>query len=125
MEDGFTFYTPVPGYADLRQAIVSKLSSDNGLNYSADQIVVSTGAKQSIANLVISLVNPGDEVIIPAPYWVSYSEIVKLVEGECVFVEAGVENDRSEEHTSELQSLMRISYAVFCLKKKKINEKKH
>src|SRR3546814_6307960 len=93
MEDGFTFYTPVPGYADLRQAIVSKLSSDNGLNYSADQIVVSTGAKQSIANLVISLVNPGDEVIIPAPYWVSYSEIVKLVEGECVFVEAGVEND--------------------------------
>src|SRR3546814_80075 len=93
MEDGFTFYTPVPGYADLRQAIVSKLSSDNGLNYSSAQIVVSTGAKQSIANLVISLVNPGDEVIIPAPYWVSYSEIVKLVEGECVFVEAGVEND--------------------------------
>lgn len=93
MEDGFTFYSPVPGYADLREAIVSKLKNDNGLEYTPDQVVVSTGAKQSIANLVISLVNPGDEVIIPAPFWVSYSEIVKLVEGECVFVEAGVEND--------------------------------
>ncbi|HYH56699.1 MAG TPA: pyridoxal phosphate-dependent aminotransferase [Anseongella sp.] len=93
MEDGFTFYSPVPGYPDLRQVIVSKLKNDNGLEYAPDQIVVSTGAKQSIANLVISLINPDDEVIIPAPYWVSYSEIVKLVEGKCVFIEAGVEND--------------------------------
>lgn len=93
MDEGFTFYSPVAGYADLREAITSKLKKDNGLEYAADQIVVSTGAKQSIANLVMSLVNPGDEVIIPAPYWVSYSEIVKFVEGECVFIEAGVEND--------------------------------
>lgn len=93
MADGFTFYSPVPGYADLRQEIVTKLKNDNGLEYAPEQIVVSTGAKQSIANLVIALIDPGDEVIIPAPYWVSYSEIVKLVEGECVFIEAGVEND--------------------------------
>src|SRR5690606_34551984 len=72
MNQNYTTYTPVPGYDDLRQAICDKFKRDNGLHYEVDQIVVSTGAKQSIANLMMSLVNPGDEVLIPAPYWVSY-----------------------------------------------------
>jgi len=93
MEDNFTYYTPVPGYLDLRQAISKKFKRDNNLDYAPDQIVVSTGAKQSIANVVLSLINPGDEVIIPAPYWVSYVEIVKVAEGIPVIVHAGIEND--------------------------------
>lgn len=93
MDDNFTFYTPVPGYLDLRQAISRKFKRDNDLDYSPDQIVVSTGAKQSIANVVLSLVNEGDEVIIPAPYWVSYLEIVKVAQGKPVVVTAGIEND--------------------------------
>jgi len=76
INDNYTTYTPVAGYDDLREAIAKKFLRDNGLNYSKEQIVVSTGAKQSIANVVLSLINPGDEVIIPAPYWVSYIEIV-------------------------------------------------
>ncbi|MFN9882572.1 MAG: aminotransferase class I/II-fold pyridoxal phosphate-dependent enzyme, partial [Bacteroidota bacterium] len=71
IDEGYTKYTPVAGYLDLREAIVKKLKRDNGLDYNPEQIVVSTGAKQSIANVVMVLVNPGDEVIIPAPYWVS------------------------------------------------------
>lgn len=93
MEDNFTTYTPVPGYDDLREAISKKFKRDNNLDYSKDEIVVSTGAKQSIANVVMSTVNPGDEVIIPAPYWVSYLEIVKLAEGVPVIVNAGIETD--------------------------------
>lgn len=93
MKDNFTYYTPVPGYLDLRQAISKKFKRDNNLDYSPEQIVVSTGAKQSIANVVLSLINPGDEVIIPAPYWVSYLEIVKVAEGKPVIVHAGIEND--------------------------------
>lgn len=93
MKDNFTTYTPVPGYDDLRQAISDKFKRDNNLDYSADQIVVSTGAKQSIANVVLSIVNEGDEVIIPAPYWVSYVEIVKVAEGIPVIVNAGIESD--------------------------------
>ncbi len=93
MDDNFTFYTPVPGYLDLRQAIVKKFKRDNDLDYTPDQIVVSTGAKQSIANVVLSLVNPGDEVIIPAPYWVSYLEIVKVADGVPVVIHAGIDND--------------------------------
>ncbi len=93
MNDNYTNYTPVPGYDDLREAIAAKFKRDNGLTYSKNQIVVSTGAKQSIANLVLSLINPGDEVIIPAPYWVSYVEIVKLAEGIPVIIEAGMESD--------------------------------
>jgi aspartate aminotransferase len=93
MDDNFTFYTPVPGYLDLRQAIVKKFKRDNDLDYTPDQIVVSTGAKQSIANVVLSLVNPGDEVIIPAPYWVSYLEIVKVADGIPVIIHAGIDND--------------------------------
>ena len=93
MDDNFTKYTPVQGYQDLCEAISLKFKRDNGLNYPADQIVASTGAKQSIANVVLSIVNNGDEVIIPAPYWVSYIEIVKVSEGVPVIVNAGIEND--------------------------------
>ena len=93
LDQNYTMYTPVAGYDDLRESISLKFKRDNGLNYSKDQIVVSTGAKQSIANAVLSCVNPGDEVIIPAPYWVSYIEIVKIAEGIPVIVEAGIEND--------------------------------
>ena len=93
MNNNFTMYTPVEGYDDLRESISLKFKRDNGLNYPKDQIVVSTGAKQSIANAVLSLINPGDEVIVPAPYWVSYLEIVKVAEGKSVVVHAGIEND--------------------------------
>lgn len=93
MDDNFTTYTPVPGYDDLRESIAEKFKRDNGLNYTKDQIVVSTGAKQSIANVVMSLVNEGDEVIIPAPYWVSYLEIVKVAGGIPVVINAGIDRD--------------------------------
>jgi aspartate aminotransferase len=93
LDQNYTMYTPVAGYDDLRESISMKFKRDNGLNYSKDQIVVSTGAKQSIANAVLSCINPGDEVIIPAPYWVSYIEIVKVAEGIPVIVHAGIETD--------------------------------
>lgn len=86
-------YTPVNGYLDLRQAISGKFKRDNGLEYTADQIVVSTGAKQSIMNVVMSLVGPGDEVVIPAPYWVSYSEQVRLAGGVPVLVHSTLDED--------------------------------
>jgi aspartate aminotransferase len=93
IDDGFTFYTPVPGYPELRQAIADKFKRDNNLDYKPENIVVSTGAKQSIANAVMCLVDPGDEVIIFSPYWVSYEEIVKLAEGVPVQVMGSLEND--------------------------------
>lgn len=93
MADNYTKYTPVPGYDDLRQAISRKFKRDNNLDYALNQIVVSTGAKQSIANVVLSIVNNGDEVIVPAPYWVSYIEIVKVAEGIPVAIHAGIETD--------------------------------
>ncbi|WP_205499700.1 pyridoxal phosphate-dependent aminotransferase [Rufibacter psychrotolerans] len=93
IDDGYTFYTPVAGYPELRKAIVEKLRRDNGLEYGPENIVVSTGAKQSIANAVMCLVNPGDEVIIISPYWVSYEEVVKLAEGIPVPVRGSLEND--------------------------------
>jgi aspartate aminotransferase len=93
IDDNYTSYTPVSGYLELRQAISKKFKRDNNLDYSPNQIVASTGAKQSIANVVLSLVNPGDEVILPAPYWVSYVEIIKMAEGIPVFVEATIESD--------------------------------
>ncbi|TXK50483.1 pyridoxal phosphate-dependent aminotransferase [Pontibacter qinzhouensis] len=93
IDDGFTFYTPVPGYPELRQAIVDKFKRDNNLDYKPENIVVSTGAKQSIANVVLCLVNPGDEVIIFSPYWVSYEEVVKLAEGVSVPIMGTLEND--------------------------------
>ncbi len=88
-----THYTPVPGYQELREAISKKFKRDNNLDYKPEQIVVSGGAKQSIANAMLCLVNPGDEVIVPAPYWVSYPEIVKLAEGKVIYINAGVETD--------------------------------
>ncbi|MFM7666769.1 MAG: pyridoxal phosphate-dependent aminotransferase [Bacteroidota bacterium] len=93
LNNNFTMYTPVSGYDDLRESISLKFKRDNDLDYSKDQIVVSTGAKQSIANVVLSTINPGDEVIIPAPYWVSYLEIVKVAEGHSIVVNAGIETD--------------------------------
>ncbi len=93
LDDNYTMYTPVAGYDDLRESISLKFKRDNNLSYSKEQIVVSTGAKQSIANVVLSIINPGDEVIIPAPYWVSYLEIVKVAEGTPVVINAGLEKD--------------------------------
>jgi len=93
IDDNFTFYPPVAGYTDLREAVCVKLKRDNNLDYTPDQIVVSTGAKQSIANVVLCLVNPGEEVLLPAPYWVSYKEIVKVAEGKSVFIPATVEQE--------------------------------
>lgn len=81
IDNNFTHYTPVAGYLDLKKAISEKFKRDNGLTYAPDQVVVSTGAKQSIANAVLSLVNPGEEVIVPIPYWVSYIEIIKMADG--------------------------------------------
>ena len=93
IDQNFTKYMPVPGYLDLRQAISKKFKRDNNLAYSVDQIVVSTGAKQSITNVVLCLINEGDEVLLPAPYWVTYAEIVKLAGGIPVFVDAGIDVD--------------------------------
>jgi len=93
IDNNFTFYPPVAGYQDLREAICLKFKRDNGLDFTPDQVVVSTGAKQSIANVVLSLVNPGDEVLLPAPYWVSYKEIVKVAEGKSVFIPTTVSTE--------------------------------
>ena len=93
IDDGYTKYTPVSGFLDLRVAISEKFKKDNNLSFSPEQIVVSTGAKQSIANIMLVLLNAGDEVIIPAPYWVSYREMVKLGEGKIVTIGSTVEND--------------------------------
>ena len=92
IDENYSHYTPVSGYLELRQAICTKLKRDNNLEYKPENIVVSTGAKQSIANTVLSLVDKGDEVIIPTPYWVTYSEIVRMVEGKVVFVNASLAN---------------------------------
>lgn len=93
IDENFTFYTPVPGYISLRKAIAEKLKNENGLNYTPEQIVVSGGAKQSLCNVILSVINPGDEVIIPTPAWVSYVEMVKLAEGTNVLVPASIEQD--------------------------------
>lgn len=88
-----THYPPVPGYPELREAVVRKLKRDNGLDYTPEQIIISGGAKHSIANAMLCLVNKGDEVIVPAPYWVSYKEIIKLAEGVPVVVETSIDDD--------------------------------
>ena len=93
IDNNYSHYTPVPGLLELREAISKKLKRDNKLDYSPDQIVVSTGAKQSIANVCLSLLNSGDEVILPAPYWVSYYELVKLGEATPIVVKSSIEND--------------------------------
>ena len=93
IEDNFSRYSPVPGYPELRKAIVAKLKNENGLDYSMSEILVSNGAKQSVCNTVMALVNDGEEVIIPAPYWVSYPQMVKLAGGTPVIVNAGFDLD--------------------------------
>ena len=93
IDDNFSHYTPVPGLPELRNSIVQKFKRDNNLEYTADQIVTSTGAKQSLANVCLSLLNPGDEVLLPCPYWVSYSEIIKLSEGVPVEVPSNISAD--------------------------------
>ena len=93
VEENYSRYSPVPGYPALKQAIVQKLKRENGLDYAPSQILCSNGAKQSVCNAIMALVNAGDEVIIPAPYWVSYPQMVLLAEGTPVFVEATIEQD--------------------------------
>ena len=93
IDNNFTFYTPVPGYLSLRKAICEKLRRENGIEFAPEQIIVSNGAKQSLCNCILSLINPGDEVIIPTPAWVSYVEMVKLAEGVNVLVPAGVDQN--------------------------------
>lgn len=92
VDDNFSHYTPVAGYPDLREAVCTKLRRDNGLEYKQENILVSTGAKQSLANVVMAIVDKGDEVVIPTPYWVTYSEIVKLAEGTVKLVRTKIEN---------------------------------
>lgn len=98
IDENFSRYSPVPGYMDLREAISSKLKRENGLDYGVNEILVSNGAKQSVCNTIMALVNDGDEVIIPAPYWVSYPQMAKLAGGVPVIVEAGFEQDFKMTH---------------------------
>ena len=93
IDDNFSKYSPVPGYLVLREAIADKLKRENGLDYSPSEIIVGTGGKQGVCNTILALVNPGDEVVIPAPYWVSYPQMVKLAGGEPVVVSTGIESD--------------------------------
>ena len=93
IDDNFSFYSPVTGFLDLRKAICDKLKKENNLTYAPDQIVCSNGAKQAICNVILAIINKGDEVIIPAPYWVSYPEMVKLAEGAPVVISAGIDQD--------------------------------
>lgn len=93
IDENYSRYSPVPGYMDLREAIVAKLKRENNLTYTTNEVLVSNGAKQSVCNTVMALVNPGDEVIIPAPFWVSYPQMVKLAGGTPVIVNAGFEQN--------------------------------
>ncbi len=93
IDENFSFYTPVPGYMSLRKAISNKLKEENGIDFAPEQIVVSNGAKQSLCNVILSVINPGDEVIIPTPAWVSYMEMVNLAQGKNVLVPATIETD--------------------------------
>lgn len=93
IDENFSFYTPVPGYMSLRKAISAKLKNENGIDYAPEQIVVSNGAKQSLCNVILAVVNPGDEVVIPTPAWVSYVEMVNLAEGKSVLVPATIEQN--------------------------------
>ena len=93
VDENYSRYSPVAGYPALRQAVVDKLKNENGLDYTPEQIVCSNGAKQCVCNAVMALVSPGEEVIIPAPYWVSYPQMVLMADGKPVFVEAGIEQD--------------------------------
>ena len=93
IDDNFSFYSPVPGYISLRKAISKKLKKENGLDYAPEQIICSNGAKQAVCNTILSIINPGDEVIIPAPYWVSYEQMVILADGKPIIVKCSIEQD--------------------------------
>lgn len=93
IDDNFSKYSPVPGYMDLREAIVEKLKKENGLDYTTNEVIAGTGGKQGVCNTILALVNPGDEVIIPAPYWVSYPQMAKLAGATPVVVRAGFEQE--------------------------------
>src|SRR5215831_19990396 len=93
IDDNWSHYTPVPGFLDLREAVCTKLKRDNNLDYKPENIVVSTGAKQSLANVILALVDEGDEVIIPAPFWVTYSELVKMARGIPVILSTTMESN--------------------------------
>lgn len=93
IDDNFSFYSPVPGFRDLLEAISNKLKRDNNLDYAPEQIVVSNGAKQTLTNILLTLIDKGDEVIVPAPYWVSYVELVKLAEGNSIVIETGIKDN--------------------------------
>lgn len=93
IQDNWSHYTPVPGFLDLREAICTKLKRDNNLDYKPENIVVSTGAKQSLANIILALVDEGNEVVVPTPYWVTYSELVKIARGRVVEIKTNADND--------------------------------
>lgn len=115
MADGYTKYTPVVGYSDLRDAICTKLKRDNNLDYTPDQIIVSTGAKQSLANAILSIINPGDEIIIPTPYWVTYSALAQLAEADVKYIHTSIDQDfkltpeKLSEHISDKTKLFIFS----------------
>lgn len=115
MEQGYTKYTPVVGYPELREAISAKLKRDNNLDYPADQVIVSTGAKQSLANAILSIINPGDEALIPTPYWVTYGALVQLAEGVPQYIPCELEADfkltpaQLEQHISDKTKLFIFS----------------
>ena len=115
MADGYTKYTPVAGYPELREAISTKLKRDNNLDYPADQIIVSTGAKQALANAILSIVDIGDEVLIPTPYWVTYSALARLAEGIVKYIPCTIDNDfkltpaQLEQHISNKSKLFIFS----------------
>lgn len=113
IDEGYSKYTPVPGYADLQKAIANKFKRDNGLDYAPNQIVVSTGAKQTLANLFMCLVNPGDEVIMPIPYWVSYEAQIELAGGKVIAVPTKIEND-FKMTPAQLEAVLNDKTKAFC-----------
>jgi len=112
VDDNYSHYTPVAGYPDLREAVCTKLKRDNNLDYKPENILVSTGAKQSLANVVMAVVDKGDDVVIPTPYWVTYSEIVKLAEGKVTLVRTSIEN-KYKLTAAELEAAITPSTKLF------------
>lgn len=112
VDDNYSHYTPVAGYPDVREAVCTKLKRDNNLNYKPENILVSTGAKQSLANVVMAVVSKGDDVVIPTPYWVTYSEIVKLAEGKVTLVRTSIEN-KYKLTAAELEAALKPETRLF------------
>lgn len=112
VDDNYSHYTPVAGYPDLREAVCTKLKRDNNLDYNAENILVSTGAKQSLANVVMAIVSKGDDVVIPTPFWVTYSEIVKLAEGKVTLVRTSIEN-KYKMTAAELEAAIKPETRLF------------